>query len=125
MRNLGAFLCWLLVALRLVQRPAFRAAFVSDHPDPDAMSDDRLYIVGGRGFQKWAYFRCPADPTEIIQLSLMPERRPRWAVAVDMLGRPTVEPSVRQLDGTYAHFWIKQGAVVWCADTGRKSIRVA
>lgn len=125
MRSAAAFVCWLFVALRLIPRPALIAVFVSDHPDPEAMSDDRLYIVGGKSVTKWAYFRCPTDRTEIIQLSLMPSRRPRWSVAVDLLGRPTITPSVRQLDGSYAHFWIKKGAVVWCGDTGRKPIREA
>ena len=37
----------------------------------------------------------------------MLERRPRWTVAADWLGRPTIDPSVRKLDGLYAHFWIK------------------
>ena len=50
----------ILVALRLIPRPAFTARLVSDHPDPD---DGRraIYVVGGRGYSKWAYFRCPAD----------------------------------------------------------------
>lgn len=120
MRSIAAFLCGLLVAVRLIPRPAFIAVFVSDHPDPETMTGDRLYVVGGNGFTKWAYFRCPADRAEIVQLSLMPERRPRWAVAVDLLGRPTIEPSVRQLDGSYAHFWIRKGQVVWCGDSGRR-----
>ncbi|ANL43369.1 MULTISPECIES: DUF6527 family protein [Rhizobium] len=112
--------CKILVALRLVPRPAFTARFTAEHPDPDAMADSRVYIVGGRGYSKWAYFRCPADREEIVQLSLMSERYPRWTVAVDWLGRPTIDPSVRQLDGTYAHFWIRKGVVGWCGDSGRK-----
>ncbi|WP_442583862.1 DUF6527 family protein [Mesorhizobium sp. ASY16-5R] len=125
MRTAAAFLCWLFVTLRLIPRPAFTAAFVGDHPDPETMGDHRLYIVGRKAFTKWAYFRCPADRTEIIQLSLMPSRHPRWSVAVDLLGRPTITPSVRQLDGSHAHFWIKKGAVHWCGDTGRKPITEA
>ncbi|MCG6864744.1 MAG: hypothetical protein LJE58_04885 [Thiogranum sp.] len=27
-------------------------------------------------------------------------------------------PSVRQLDGSHAHFWIRKGRIGWCADTG-------
>ena len=118
-----ALACKILVALRLIPRPAFTARLVSDHPDPDTMADAQIYVVGGRGYSKWAYFRCPADREEIVQLSLMRERRPRWTVAVDWLGRPTIHPSVRQLDGTYAHFWIKKGAIVWCGDSGRKPSR--
>lgn len=120
-----AVACKILVALRLIPRPAFMACLVSDHPDPGTMADDQIYVVGGRGYSKWAYFRCPADREEIVQLSLMSGRHPRWTVAVDCLGRPTISPSVRQLDGSYAHFWIRRGAVVWCRDSGRKPMQAA
>jgi len=118
-----ALVCKILVALRLIRRPAFTMQPVADHPDPATMADGLIYVVGGRGYSKWAYFRCPADRAEIIQLSLMPERRPRWTVAADWLGRPTINPSVRQLDGTRAHFWIRRGVVDWCADSGRGAHR--
>jgi hypothetical protein len=109
----------ILVALRLIPRPDFTARLVADHPDPDAIADGQIYVVGGRGYSKWAYFRCPADRGEIVQLSLMPERRPRWTVSMDWLGRPTIHPSVRQLEGSCAHFWIRRGRVDWCDDSGR------
>lgn len=74
----------------------------------------------GPGYEKWAVFRCPKHEDEIIQLSLMQNRRPRWSITLDFLDRPTIHPSVRQLDGAYAHFWVKSGAIDWCADTGRR-----
>lgn len=119
MEVIAAFLCWLFVTLRLIPRPDFVVRQMTEHPDPAAMARGRIYVVGGRGFTKWAYFRCPADPEEIIQLSLMPDHRPRWRIASDYLGRPTINPSVRQLDGSFAHFWIRKGQVDWCADSGR------
>lgn len=120
MQTLAPLLCSILVWLRLVPCPSFTVQFVEDHPDTPGMSDRHIYVVGAKGYSKWAYFRCPADRDEIVQLSLQPQRRPRWTVTVDFLGRPTIAPSVRQLDGSYAHFWIKKGAVIWCADSGRK-----
>lgn len=106
-------------ALGLIRRPELIGMVVSDHPAPEAMAPGTIYIVGGPGYQKWAVFRCPRHEDEIIQLSLMPNRRPRWTVTLDFLERPTIHPSVRQLDGPYAHFWVKAGCVEWCADTGR------
>ena len=44
---------------------------------------------------------------------------------MDFLDRPTIHPSVRQLDGAYAHFWVKSGYVEWCADTGQRPISIA
>lgn len=120
MAKVQAFLLWLLVALRLIRRPELSVALVADHPDPGAMKVGVIYVVGGAGYRKWAYFRCPADHDEIVQLSLMRERRPRWTVTTDFLGRPTIHPSVRQLEGSYAHFWVRNGRIDWCPDTGRK-----
>lgn len=105
-------------AFGFIAKPNLVAMLVSDHPVAEAMNPGVVYIVGGTGYQKWAVFRCPGHEHEIIQLSLMPTRRPRWTVALDFFERPTIHPSVRQLDGSYAHFWVRSGQVDWCSDTG-------
>jgi Family of unknown function (DUF6527) len=120
METVWLFLCWLLAWLRIIPKPDLLARLVSDHPDPETMKAGMVYIVGGNGYWKWAYLRCPSKHDEIIQLSLMQERRPRWQITADRLGRPTVHPSIRQLEGSYAHFWIKNGRIEWCRDSGRK-----
>lgn len=114
-----ALLFQVLVWLRFIRKPDLILCMVANHPTPEAMKPGILYVVGGKGFMKWAYFRCPARPDELIQLSLQPNRRPRWQVAADSWGRPTITPSVRQLEGSYAHFWVRNGQVDWCADTGQ------
>jgi len=107
------------VSLGIIRRPDLVGVLVGDHPRPDAMEAGKVYIVGGPGYQKWAVFRCPRHEDEIIQLSLMQNRRPHWSITLDFLDRPTIHPSVRQLDGAFAHFWVKTGDIDWCADTGR------
>ena len=119
MEALRTVLRSLLIWLRIVPEPDLLARNVSDRPEPDSIESGCVYVVGGKDYQKWAYFRCPADQEEIIQLSLMANRRPRWQVSIDILGRPSIHPSVRQLDGSYAHFWVKRGRVKWCVDSGR------
>ena len=106
--------------LGFIRKPDLVGTLVSDHPLPVSMEPGVIYIVGGPGYQKWATFRCPGHKDEIIQLSLMPSRRPSWSLTMDFLDRPTITPSVRQLDGAYAHFWVRVGAVDWCSDTGRR-----
>jgi len=118
MEGIKAFCRAVLIWLRVIPKPEFLVRIVSDHPSPETLEAGWIYVVGGPGYQKWAYFRCPADKNEIIQLCLMPNHRPRWKIAIDILERPTIYPSVRQLDGSYAHFWIKQGRIEWCADSG-------
>lgn len=111
------------VRLGIIPRPELIARSVRTHPTPEEMEAGVVYVVGSQGFQKWALFRCPKHEEEIIQLSLMPNRRPRWHVTSDFFERPTIDPSVRQLEGSYAHFWVRGGIVAWCADTGQRPHR--
>jgi hypothetical protein len=108
-----------LVWLGFLPKPDLIVSRLTAHPKPEAMKLGVLYLVGGKGFLKWAYFRCPAKYDEVIQLSLQPNRRPRWEVVTDFWGRPAITPSVRQLEGSYAHFWVRAGKIDWCPDTGR------
>jgi hypothetical protein len=110
----------LLIWLRIIPAPDLLARTVADHPSPDSLETGWIYVVVGPGYQKWAYFRCPVDRGQIIQLSLMKKQRPRWSVTIDFLQRPTLNPSVRQLEGSYAYFWVRKGQIDWCADSGVK-----
>lgn len=109
----------LMVSLGIIPRPDLLVKVIEEHPASESIAPGILYLVGAKGYNKWAYFRCPADPNEIIQLCLMPNRRPRWLVTIDLLHRPTIDPSVKQLDGSYAHFWVRTGRVDWCEDSGK------
>ncbi len=117
---LNRWLLQLLVWLHLVAGPDLVGELVAVNPANEAVPPGRLIVVGGRGYQKWAYLRCPCGCGEVIMLSLAKSRRPRWSVTVDWWGRPTVKPSVRQTMGCYSHFWIRQGVVDWCPDTGKQ-----
>ena len=95
-------LAWLKKSLRdgaaaigIIRRPELVGVLVADHPLPEAMEAGKIYIIGGPGYQKWAVFRCPKHEEEIVQLSLMQNRRPHWTIAMDFLDRPTIYP-VRQ-----------------------------
>lgn len=108
-----------LVGLHLLPRPQYLSCIVSEHPNPGEVVDGMMLIVKEGTLEKWACFRCPCGCGQRIQLSLSHIRRPRWAVQIDWLGRPSVNPSVRQLSGCRSHFGIKRGQIQWCKDTGR------
>jgi hypothetical protein len=122
MDSLRGLLFSILIWLGVMPKPDLVVRTVSDHPERQKMKPGILYVVGGNGFTKWAYFLCPAKLDEVIQLSLQPNRRPRWQVATDFWGRPTITPSVRQLAGSYAHFWVRTGKIDWCIDTGKPPV---
>jgi hypothetical protein len=105
-----------LAFLGLIRKPDFFGVEVTDHPEDAAIKEGMIYIVRSGAHRKWAYMRCPDAPDEVIQLSLMKERRPNWDIKSDFLGRPSVSPSVRQLTGSYAHFWLRHGHVDRCPD---------
>lgn len=119
MELLYTFLCRIAVGLGIVQKPILIVKFLAEHPVPDNIQAGVVYIIRSSGFQKWAMFLCPRHENEIIQLCLMRNRRPHWTVKTDLLGRPTINPSVRQLKGSFAHFWVKAGHIEWCSDSGR------
>jgi hypothetical protein len=59
-------------------------------------------------------FRCPCRCGQTIELLVIPEAKPRWALATDALGYPTLSPSVWLNKGCRSHFWVRSGRIVWC-----------
>lgn len=112
---------FILAWLGIIPRPDQLARISTNYPSGDELPPGRFILVQGGGADKWACFRCPGGCGERIDLPLVPNRSPRWRVHVDRLGRPSVEPSVRQLEGCRCHFWISKGQVRWCEDSGRST----
>lgn len=109
---------YILVSLRLIQKPDFVSRTVSSHPTPEEIASGEIVIVGDETYRKWACFRCPGGCGEVILLSLNTSRRPSWKVILDWLKRPTLDPSVRQLNECKCHFWVRKGRVEWCEGSG-------
>ena len=122
MQNLLTSLGRGLAFLGLIPRPDFFCLEIADHPEDAAIKAGMIYVVRSGAHRKWAYLRCPDAPDEVIQLSLMKERRPNWEVESDLFGRPTLSPSVRQLSGSHAHFWLRVGRVDRCPDHLREPV---
>jgi len=109
----------ILEQLRLIPRTDIGVMTVSTNPAPDSVPSLLLVLVGEGHFHKWAYLACPCGCGHPIMLSLSKTKRPAWHVGIDWLGRPTVEPSVRQTAGCYSHFWLRKGRIDWCGGTGK------
>jgi Family of unknown function (DUF6527) len=104
----------------IIPRSDLVVRITSAHPAPDQIVPGEMTVVRDR-VDKWACFRCPGGCGETIKLSLSKNKRPKWTAVPDWLKRPTVSPSVRQLNDCRCHFWIRQGRVDWCKDSGRRS----
>lgn len=77
-----------------------------------------LYFVVSNQRPKWVLFQCPCQCGEVITLSLQAAHRPRWSLQVNALQRPTLHPSVWRDRGCNSHFWVRDGQILWCEDTG-------
>ena len=92
----------------------FLVVLVTQHPGKAEIPVGELWLVVDGGVKKWACLACPGGCGVQISLSLNPNRRPRWAVALDYWNRPTVSPSIHQQKLCRCHFWIRKGLVEWC-----------
>ena len=109
---------FILIKLGFIKKPDFLVSVINFHPSPEEIDVGRLYLVKGGAIDKWACFKCPGNCGETIKLSLSKTRRPRWTVLFDWLRRPTIKPSVMQMNECRCHFWLTKGSVQWCTDTG-------
>lgn len=93
-------------------------AVMNKTPDDSTIAKRDFVTVIYKGKPFWSLFRCPCGCNTMISLSLQKIHNPNWMVVETQEGRPTVNPSIRQIKGCFSHFWIEDGRVHWCSDTG-------
>jgi hypothetical protein len=122
-RKLNQLLRRFLIAIRVKRRAAFELRWRKDHPKSEDLKIGDLVVVGVPDqYQKWAYFKCPCSCGNQLRLSLSSNDSPSWKVDVSDDGIASIHPSVRQINGCYSHFWLKEGEIDWCRDTGSPQI---
>lgn len=87
-------------------------------PANDAVKKNHFYLVAREGKQRWALFSCPCGCKAVVTLSLQAVHRPRWTVRASGARRPTLRPSVWRDVGCMSHFFVHDGRVYWCGDSG-------
>lgn len=114
LRNLlSRALRWIVARFR--PRPQEPPRYQLDHALEVPVVVDPLTVVAvGEGGHLWyAVFACPCGCGETIQLSLLPDDRPRWRLTSHG-GVPTLSPSVWRHRGCRSHFILRDGRVTWC-----------
>lgn len=91
---------------------------VGKPPKNTDVADGFLYCVVSSGKTKWSLFRCPCGCGSVVTLSLQSIHNPSWKLTKSASGRPTLYPSVWRNKDCMSHFWVKDGRIYWCADTG-------
>lgn len=87
-------------------------------PANNTLQSGIFYRVLRNRRPKWALFLCPCGCGSVITLSLQLAHKPHWKVAKSDGKRPTMWPSVWRDVGCLSHFWIEDGRVYWCGNSG-------
>lgn len=74
----------------------------------------RDLVVAREGEMLWeAALSCPCGCGQRIELQLLPEAKPHWRLSFSNTGHPTLQPSVFRNSGCRAHFWLRNGRILW------------
>lgn len=101
---------------------SYEMEFQEFFPSKDDILENKMCIVGSPIACslpcidcKWALFKCPCGCREVIELKLFGDISPKWNIE----SGPTLIPSVRIIVGCFSHFFITEGEVIWCDDSGK------
>ncbi|WP_375171130.1 DUF6527 family protein [Marinobacter sp.] len=98
-------------------------AVVTTPPKGNQLDRQTVYCVVNRQRMKWSMMSCPCGCGDSITLSLQAIHKPHWSLSQTESLRPTLYPSVWRDVGCFSHFWVRDGRVFWCADTGFPPVR--
>ncbi len=105
-RCASRFLQWLTPARKLVVIEGDMLPLVLPRRD---------LVLARDGSEDWCVgMLCPCGCGRTIELLVFREARPNWRLTIDAERRPTLYPSVWLKDGCCSHFWVRDGAIVWC-----------
>ncbi len=105
------FLGWLWSWFPFYQ-PRWTGIVVDDLPVN--LRKHRVYLIGEDG-QLWQVaMLCPCGCSSVIQLCVLPDSRPGWAVTMNSDGTVSLCPSVWRTTGCRSHFFLRGGRIDWC-----------
>lgn len=97
-----------------------KSTVVATTPDIQSLKDREFVEVNYKNKSSWVLFRCPCGCRDVITLSTQNSHNPNWNIFKNKFGLPSLYPSVWQNSGCYSHFWVKNGRIQWCNNTGVK-----
>ena len=91
---------------------------VEKTPSEDLVGPNQFFSVVHNSKLYWTVFRCPCGCGELISLPMCEPHSPRWRLRSTKAARPSLRPSVWRNRGCMSHFWISDGRVRMCGNTG-------
>ena len=91
-----------------------QVTIIEANTPPNIIIGDNFVLAREDG-EDWAIaFLCPCGCMDRLELALIPEVKPNWTLKLDTENHPTLSPSIWRKTGCLAHFWVKEGKIVWC-----------
>jgi hypothetical protein len=109
---LGVLRWWRNVLARLGSRRRLR--IIEGDSLPPRMPIRDVVLARDDGEDWCVGMLCPCGCGHVIELLVVAEAKPRWDVAIDSKGWPTLSPSVWLQNGCRSHFWLRNGRIYWC-----------
>lgn len=100
-----------------VAKPALTYREVATTPALHDIHENEIVHVVYGGEPLWIMFQCPCRQGHVVSLPAATGRSPKWELTVRD-GRTSMTPSVYQRDRCFSHYWIKDGQIRWCANSG-------
>lgn len=81
---------------------------------PDILDQKSIYVVGEGSYLWFVAMVCPCGCKAMLNMSLMPDDRPKWNIEEHNDGTITLQPSILRIKGCCSHFFLRKGKVEWC-----------
>ncbi len=101
---------------RLFTKPPVPLKTVKVEELPDILDPMCVYIVGESSYLWFVAMLCPCGCGAVLQMSVMPEKRPQWDITIHEDRTITLYPSVRRVIGCKSHFFLRRGMILWCKE---------
>jgi len=104
---------WLASWFRRPSKP-LRTVYLEELPeDLDATA---IYVLC-EGQHKWfVAMLCPCGCGSIVQVSLLPDAKPKWRLVEHADKTISLEPSIFGRVGCRSHFFVQHGFIHWCGE---------
>lgn len=110
---LPLFVAEFIFGLPLLRRPVYLVKIVPESPSEEELPPDLLLIEIREGHFKWAHIKCPKCGDHI---SLPLAGKERWKINIDLLRKPTIEPSIWESQTCGGHFFVRKGSILGIQD---------
>ena len=80
---------------------------------PERVSNNRIYIVGGREFAYQTVMRCPCGCRGLIYVTVAEDSKSSWSLIAHADRTVSIYPSIWRTVACRSHFSLRHGRVIW------------